>query len=95
MNKDLTPFKNYCCNSTTGDEYNFVDSPVHYNNYSVEAFEMMRRIFGTDKMIDFCEINALKYRLRAGSKPNESVETDLKKEKWYLNKAKQLRNERF
>jgi hypothetical protein len=29
--------------------------------------------------------------MRMGTKPDNSIEQDLKKEQWYLNKAKELR----
>lgn len=51
----------------------------------------MVRVFGKEKVADFCEINAFKYRMRMGTKPDNSIEQDLKKEEWYLNKAKELR----
>ena len=68
-------------------------NPQHYQKYSVEVIEMMVRIFGREKVADYCEITAFKYRQRMGTKPNNPIEQDLKKEKWYLNKAKQLRDE--
>ena len=71
--------------------YEHVNSPTHYNTYSVETIDMMVRVFGKEKVADFCEINAFKYRMRMGTKPNNSIEQDLKKEQWYLNKAKELR----
>ena len=73
--------------------YEHVNSPTHYNTYSVETIDMMVRVFGKEKVADFCEINAFKYRMRMGTKPFNSIEQDLKKEQWYLNKAKELRNE--
>ena len=39
-----------------------------------------------------CEMTALKYRMRLGLKPENPIEQDLEKEKWYLNKANELRN---
>lgn len=72
--------------------YEMVDHPKHYNNYSFEVIDMMVRIYGKEKMADFCEINALKYRLRMGTKPGNSIEQDLKKEQWYLDKARELRS---
>ena len=36
-------------------------------------------------------MTAFKYRMRVGTKPDNSVEQDLQKERWYLNKAKELR----
>lgn len=71
--------------------YEHVNSPTHYNTYSVETIDMMVRVFGKEKVADFCEITAFKYRMRMGTKPDNSIEQDLKKEQWYLNKAKELR----
>lgn len=51
----------------------------------------MVSIWGKEKVADWCEITAFKYRMRMGTKPNNSIEQDLKKEQWYLNKAKELR----
>ena len=73
--------------------YEMVDSPSHYTNYPCEVIDMMVAIWGKEKVADFCEINAFKYRMRMGTKPFNSIEQDLKKEQWYLNKAKELRNE--
>lgn len=70
-----------------------VNHPNHYNNYSVEVIDMMIRIYGKEKVADWCELNAFKYRLRMGNKENNPIEQDLAKERWYLNKAKELRGE--
>jgi hypothetical protein len=80
-------------NPTEETTYEHVEHPSHYNTYSVETIDMMVRVFGKEKVADFCEINAFKYRMRMGTKPFNSIEQDLKKEQWYLNKAKELRNE--
>ena len=74
-------------------EYEHVEHPSHYNTYPMETIDMMVAIWGKEKVADFCEINAFKYRMRMGTKPDNSIEQDLKKEQWYLNKAKELRNE--
>lgn len=66
-----------------------VNSPNHYNMYSVEAFEMARRIWGNEAVATTCEIDAFYYRMRLGHKDN--VEQELKKEAWNLNKAEELR----
>jgi hypothetical protein len=68
-----------------------VNHPIHYNSYSVEVIDMMVAIWGNAKVADFCEINAFKYRMRAGLK-GDSI-TDMKKEAWYLAKANELRRE--
>ena len=66
-----------------------VNHPSHYTRYPLEVIEMMVRIWGKEKVATFCEINAFKYRMRAGHKDN--VGQDLGKEAWYLEKAKELR----
>jgi hypothetical protein len=73
------------------DKYEYVNSPSHYNNYSIEVIDMMEKIYGVQATIDFCEMNAFKYRMRLGLKPENSIEQDLKKEQWYLNKANELK----
>ena len=69
---------------------NKVNHPPHYNQYPIETIDMMISIFGVDKTIDFCIMNAYKYRMRLGLKDN--IEQDLAKEKWYLDKAQELKN---
>lgn len=73
------------------DKYEHVNHPKHYNNYSVEVIDMMEAIYGVEATIIFCEMTAFKYRMRVGTKSDNSVEQDLQKERWYLNKAKELR----
>lgn len=73
--------------------YEHVNHPPHYNHYSVECIDMMERIYGKEATALWCEMTAFKYRMRVGMKPENSVEQDLKKEAWYLIKAKKLRTE--
>lgn len=68
-------------------EYEEVNSPKHYNNYSVEVIEMMVRIYGYEATALFCEMTAFKYRMRMGTKPGADIQTDLEKEDWYLKMA--------
>lgn len=68
-----------------------VNHTRHYNNYSVEVIEMFRRIYGDRKTADWCEMTALKYRMRMGTKKDNPIQQDLDKEQWYLAKAKELR----
>ena len=58
-----------------------------------EVYQMMRDIWGTDLYIAFCEMNSFKYRMRAGKKPGQSMEQDMKKAEWYEAQAKRLRDE--
>ena len=72
-------------------DYEMVNSPMHYNSYSMEVIDMMIKIWGIDKTITFCEMNAFKYRMRMGTKPGNSTDQDLDKEFWYLKKANELK----
>jgi hypothetical protein len=45
-----------------------------------------------EKYIAFCEMNAFKYRMRLGDKPDQPIDRDLEKAKWYENMVKQLTN---
>jgi hypothetical protein len=72
-------------------DYEMVNSPSHYNSYSIEVIDMMVKIWGVEKTITFCEMNAFKYRMRMGTKPGNSTDQDLEKEFWYLKKANELK----
>lgn len=74
------------------DKYEMVNHPKHYNNYDVEVIEMMERIWGLKETINFCSMNAFKYRMRMGTKPDQDISQDLKKEQWYLKKADELKS---
>ena len=78
-------------NTECNKHYEEVNHPDHYNVYDVEVVEMMERIFGIEETMSWCKLNAFKYRMRAGEKPTSTVEKDLKKEKWCLNKYKELK----
>ena len=66
-------------------------NPDYYKTNSVEVIDMMLKIWGKDAVITHCEMCAFKYRMRLGNKPNNSVEDDLGKAKWYEEKANQLK----
>ena len=72
------------------ENYDYIN-PDHYRQNSIEVWEMMVKIWGTEKFIAYCEMNAFKYRMRAGTKPEQPIERDLAKAKWYENKAKELK----
>lgn len=65
-----------------------VDHPSHYNKGGMEVIDQMIILFGLDKTIAFCELNAYKYRMRAGYK--DDAAQDISKALWYENKAKEL-----
>jgi len=71
-----------------------VNYPKHYNHYPIEVNDMMVSIWGVEKTIDYCVMNAFKYRMRLFQKgDDEKAKEDFEKEQWYLNKAKELKNE--
>ena len=72
--------------------YEMVNHPDHYNNYDKEVIDMIEAIWGTEKAAIWCEITAFKYRMRMGTKPDNDIAQDIKKEKWYLNKFKELKS---
>ena len=74
------------------NKYEMVNSPDHYNLYSVECIDMMVKIWGAEVAAMWCEMTAFKYRMRMGLKPDNPVEQDLAKERWYLEMADRLRN---
>jgi hypothetical protein len=73
------------------DEKTVIDHPSYYNQYSVEAVDMARKIWGEEALATAAEITAFFYRMRAGHKEDVEFETDLQKEEWWLNKAKEVR----
>lgn len=70
-----------------------VNSPSHYNKQSVEVIEMMLRVYGPEAVINFCELNALKYRMRAGYK--DDAKQDIDKALWYENKIEEIKINRY
>jgi hypothetical protein len=73
------------------EKYDMVN-PSHYKQGDKETWEQMLEIWGKDAFIKHCEITAFKYIQRLGKKPNNSIEQDLEKARWYLNKAYDLKN---
>lgn len=71
--------------------YEYVNHPSHYNNYDMEVIDMMVNIWGKEATALWCEMTAFKYRMRMGTKPDNSLEQDLNKEKWYLNKKNEIK----
>ena len=67
-------------------------NPDYYKKNSKEIYQMMIDIWGMEKYIAFCEMNAFKYRMRLGDKPDQPIDRDLDKAKWYENMAKHLTN---
>lgn len=70
-----------------------VNHPSHYNLPGrKECIDEMVDEWGEDNVAMWCEITAYKYEYRAGFKDGNSKQKDLKKRRWYLNKAAELRD---
>ena len=74
----------------TQKAYEMVNHPKHYNTYDMETIDIMRRIWGDETVAMWCKLTAFKYRMRMGTKPDNSFEQDLSKEQWYLNKCDEI-----
>ena len=62
-----------------------VNHPSHYaESCSIECIDAMECMFGTDKLVSFCFMNAFKYIWRF---KNKNGLEDLKKARWYMTKA--------
>ena len=69
-----------------------VNHPSHYNREdAMECIEEMVLVFGKEAVKNFCLCNVWKYRYRAADKNGE---TDLKKSDWYMEKYKELSEEK-
>lgn len=73
-------------------EVDKVNHPSHYQKDGKECIEVMLELYGIQAVINFCELNAFKYKWRAGLKTGESAEVDLKKAQWYADYRENLIN---
>lgn len=71
-----------------------VNHPFHYNHGGMETIDKMIKLYGIEKVKAFCELNAFKYRDRAGYKGNSdsAIARDIHKALWYENKLNELNN---
>lgn len=71
-----------------------VNHPSHYNHGGMETIDKMIKLYGIEKVKAFCELNAFKYRDRAGYKGNtdSAIARDIHKALWYENKYNELNN---
>ena len=66
-----------------------VNHPKHYcREGAMQRIDEMLLVFGKEAVMQFCLLNAWKYRYRAADKGGEE---DLKKSDWYLTKYKELK----
>jgi hypothetical protein len=70
------------------DDYDYVN-PQHYQLWDgMKAFELHKNLLSKDEYIGYLKGNILKYKLRAGMKPNEPLERDIAKMKEYQEELK-------
>ena len=68
-----------------------VNHPAHYNRAgAMECIREMVVIFGYEATINFCNLNAWKYRYRSSEKNGAE---DMAKSDWYVKKADELKAE--
>ena len=72
--------------------YDKTGKASHYNKTRLESIVVFERTFGTLATFHFCEITAMKYRLRLGHKEDQPIEQEMLKIKWYEKKAIELRS---
>jgi hypothetical protein len=81
--------ENNCVVIGTGSSFNDPINPNHYKRGGVETIDQMLTLFGSAKVKAFCELNAFKYRMRAGHK-SKNIEEDIKKAMWYEDKMRDV-----
>lgn len=79
------------CTESAKPSCDIVSHPNHYNAHAKECIVEMYILFGVDKFIDFCTMNAWKYRYRAGSKQGSPAAQDNAKADRYIEYARRAR----
>ena len=59
-------------------------NPSHYKDGDKEVWQMMIDVYGLEAYLNFCMLNAFKYRMRAGKKEGADYTDDIKKAIWFL-----------
>ena len=63
-------------------------NPSHYQrDNAMECIDEMEMVFGKQAVMDFCKLNAWKYRYRAADKNGAE---DIAKSDWYMRKYKEI-----
>ena len=74
-------------------DYDYIN-PSHYKKGGKEVYEMMIDVWGEEAYIKHCEMCAFKYRMRLGNKPEQPIERDLEKAKWYEDMANEIKQQK-
>ena len=85
--RPLSPINNGLETVQTNYTPSEVSHPSHYSAHNRECIVEMLILFGLDKFITFCQMNAWKYRYRAGRKVNEPFDNDNAKADRYIEYA--------
>lgn len=64
------------------ENFDIINKPFHYNTSKYECIEVMREVFGDEKLKIWCILNAFKYLYRCYYKNGDQ---DLEKATYYLN----------
>ena len=72
-------------------DYDFI-KPQHYKLWkdNNDVNDVIKATLSKEELIGFYKGNILKYQLRLGKKPNEPIERDIEKIKWYQEQLNQL-----
>ena len=74
--------------SDMSNEEDVVNHPSHYaGSCSIECFDVMRMLWTSEELANYCLINAFKYIWRH---KNKNGLEDLRKAEWYMNKATEI-----
>ena len=66
-------------------------NPDHYKESApLEVWEIMLNTWGKEAFIAYCQMNAFKYRMRAGKKEGQPFYRDILKAEWYEQKVREL-----
>lgn len=74
-------------------KYEMVNHPSHYNIYDIEVLDMMKKIWNIFSAAMWCKLTAFKYRMRMGSKPGNSMQQEISKETFLLDRYKIYKEE--
>ena len=66
-------------------EYEMVNQPKHYDFFGMTVIKVIEKTSTWEEYLGFIKGTAMRYRLRAGSKPGNSLEQDIAKAEWYEN----------
>lgn len=75
----------------SSSNYDDKGNASHYTANRIDNFTVYERTFGTENTMTFCEMNALKYRMRLGYK-DQPIDQEMKKILWYEKAAKYYRS---